>query len=159
MKNLDRIAYLERWSTPEPNSGCLLWVGSLDAYGYGQSTRFEGISKAHRLSWRIHRGPIPTGLAVLHKCDVRQCINPDHLFLGTERDNMRDMDAKGRRVNAPRPGERNGNAKLTEQQAKEIIERYRRGELRNHIAKRMGLTFPTVNRLVKGEAWKHLHQS
>lgn len=83
---------------PEPNSGCWLWTGRYGNNGYGT---FGGGRKgertgAHRLVWEITNGPIPDGLFVLHRCDVRGCVNPEHLFLGTAKDNTQDMMAKGR---------------------------------------------------------------
>jgi hypothetical protein len=83
---------------PEPNSGCWLWVGNAIPHGYGiiriNKPRTQRL--AHRVSWQVHRGDIPTGLCVLHRCDNRLCDNPDHLFLGTQRDNLQDMLRKGR---------------------------------------------------------------
>lgn len=83
---------------PEPNSGCWLWTGryARNGYGtYGGGRSGERIS-AHRLAWQEANGPVPDGLQVLHRCDVRGCVNVDHLFLGTAKDNTRDMMAKGR---------------------------------------------------------------
>lgn len=77
-------------------SGCWLWHGSKMVNGYGLVWSGERMESAHRTSWRIHRGEIPDGLFVCHTCDVRNCVNPDHLFLGTNTDNMRDCSAKGR---------------------------------------------------------------
>jgi hypothetical protein len=88
---------LEKYSIPEPNSGCLLWFGG-QALGYGLLKK-EGtrkMVKAHRVAWELDNGPVPEGLFVLHRCDTRCCINTDHLFLGTLSDNMRDCVAKGR---------------------------------------------------------------
>ena len=88
--------------TPEPNSGCWLWLGACnrDRYGcetYGViGTTPRGTSLAHRIAWLLYRGPIPTGLILLHRCDNQQCVNPDHLRLGTYADNNADMVAKGR---------------------------------------------------------------
>lgn len=83
-----------------PFSGCWLWTGSTMAKGgYGKITVKQGEQKctgAHRVSWMLHRGEIPAGLWVLHRCDVPACVNPDHLFLGTARDNVVDCVAKGR---------------------------------------------------------------
>jgi len=91
---------------PEPNSGCWLWLGSTRSNGYGTIKLGGGrgvrprIIGAHRWSWELHRGPIPDGLQVNHHCDTRLCVNPDHLFLGTQHDNMVDACRK-RRMNAP----------------------------------------------------------
>lgn len=76
-------------------SECWYWRGSLEEFGYG---RLQS-KRAHRLSWTLFNGEIPKGLYVLHKCDIRNCVNPDHLFLGTQIDNMRDMVKKGRHNN------------------------------------------------------------
>lgn len=81
---------------PEPNSGCLLWEGVYTGSGYGQITRNRKHIMVHRLAWEEEHGPIPPGLSVLHRCDVKGCVNVEHLFLGTHADNMRDMLAKGR---------------------------------------------------------------
>jgi hypothetical protein len=77
--------------------GCWEWIGSKRHYGYGQVT-FNGRPgrKAHRVAWELTRGKIPGDLCVLHRCDNTACINPDHLFLGTQLDNIQDMNAKGR---------------------------------------------------------------
>lgn len=75
---------------------CWLWTGKKAGNGYGQFIHDGDFIGAHRAAWMVLRGPIPTGMYVLHRCDVPLCINPDHLFLGTHRDNMRDMTAKGR---------------------------------------------------------------
>lgn len=81
---------------PEPNSGCWLWMGWLHKDDYG-CLRYHGRRiLAHRASWMAYRGPIPSDKCVLHKCDVPQCVNPDHLFLGTHIDNMEDMKNKNR---------------------------------------------------------------
>lgn len=87
---------LER-SIPEPNSGCWLWLGvPKTKQGYGHIEIAKCTWMAHRASWAAFNGPIPPGLFVLHKCDVGACINPEHLFLGTACDNMRDCVTKGR---------------------------------------------------------------
>lgn len=87
---------------PVPMAGCWLWMGSwAPSRGYGLVHVPGGRrTVAHRYSWEIHRGPIPDGMMVCHKCDVRLCVNPDHLFLGTASDNMRDAFAKGRNITA-----------------------------------------------------------
>lgn len=85
---------------PEPNSGCFLWMGSVIKQGYGRIRRENcgpGLT-AHRASWEIHYGAIPEGMCVLHKCDTPSCVRPEHLFLGTNKDNTQDCIAKGRFV-------------------------------------------------------------
>jgi predicted XRE-type DNA-binding protein len=76
--------------------GCWLWRGAVAKTGYGQASFNGRTIAAHRASWQRERGAIPTGMLVLHKCDVRDCVRPSHLFLGTHKDNMADMYAKGR---------------------------------------------------------------
>src|SRR5690349_14618154 len=105
-------------------SGCWIWTGAKKELGYGvigRGRRGEGTIKTHRASWEIHRGPIPQGMNVLHKCDRPSCVNPDHLFLGSLSDNMRDCVAKGRNFIPDNRGERAKWAKLTLNQAREIL--------------------------------------
>ena len=99
---------LDYYTYPEPNTGCWLWGGA-SARGYGYLKAKGKIHRVHRLSWERHNGPIPKGLCVLHKCDVTYCLNPGHLFLGTQKDNIHDAVKKGR-FNQNHPG---ANAKDT----------------------------------------------
>lgn len=95
---MDLSRYIEENSCFEALTGCLLWTGSLDAYGYGQVKLVINKldKKAHRLSWQMHRGLIPDGMVVRHTCDTPACINPDHLEIGTQLDNIADRVARGR---------------------------------------------------------------
>ena len=81
-------------------TGCWLWMRALKGCGYGHKWYDGKYQSAHRISWSIHRGPVPEGLFVLHKCDVMRCVNPAHLFLGTHQDNMDDQRRKGRRLDS-----------------------------------------------------------
>lgn len=87
---------IESRSIPEPNSGCWLWEKAVDRGGYGVVRPDYDLLRAHRLSYEIYNGKADERLYVLHRCDVRCCVNPDHLFLGTHADNMQDMVRKGR---------------------------------------------------------------
>lgn len=99
-------------------SKCILFTGSKDTGGYGLKRYKNKLYKAHRLTWILTNGEIPTGLFVCHKCDVRNCVNIEHLFLGTNSDNMKDMYSKGRGNNFR--GERSPVAKLTQFKVNEI---------------------------------------
>lgn len=97
------LARFEAKYVPEPNTGCWLWTAALNTYGYGKMgrTREEGPEGAHRIAWRLLKGPIPLGMFVLHRCDMPACVNPEHLFLGTQADNIRDSVIKGRHSKPP----------------------------------------------------------
>lgn len=118
---------------------CWLWTASAQESGYG-SFYFDGqLDRAHRVSWKLAHGSIPDGAMVLHHCDNPRCVNPSHLFLGTNTDNMRDMIRKGRHAK-----------KLTPMQAIAI-----RADERKHkeIAREYGVSRPLVSAIKRGDAW------
>jgi hypothetical protein len=139
---------IERHASPEPNSGCWLWDGYLNKYGYGRLGRNRSERGAHRLAYRVYRGLIPRGLLVLHSCDMPCCVNPDHLFLGTHADNSKDCKAKGRAVHAR--GESQGLAKLTWEDVHKI--RSLKEPIRS-IANRYGIERSTVRSVLRGVTW------
>jgi predicted XRE-type DNA-binding protein len=130
-----------------PN-GCWEWTATRNHSGYGQIRTRSKPRHAHRVSWEIYRGPIGDGLHVLHRCDNRRCVNPDHLFLGTHVENMRDMNSKGRGA----IHERHGSAKLTEAVVAEI--RSLKGAmLQREIAAQFGISKSQVGNILRGEQW------
>jgi hypothetical protein len=141
----------------EPNTGCWLWTGALVPKGYG-SVRDDGPDfkrlGAHVASWKLHHGPVPIGLFVCHRCDVRWCVNPDHLFLGTHQDNMDDMHGKGRAGRAR--GEAISRADLTAAGVLEIVERRRDGEAVRDIAADFGVTVGAIYHIASGRSWHHI---
>lgn len=147
----------------DTESGCWLWGGTKFTRGYGRIS-ISGTSKsigAHRASWQLHFGEIPQGMLICHKCDTPECVNPAHLFLGTNNDNMQDKvrknrQARGLRVFAPMPGEANGSAILTENQVEDIRERYARNETIASIARYWTMSESQIRRIVRRESWKHI---
>lgn len=136
------------WQFVQKTEGCWLWVGSIKETGYGQiaeriDSRWVPV-RVHRVSWEIHNGPIPAGKKVLHRCDVRNCVNPNHLFLGSQRENLQDALWKGRA-----PG-----AKLTPHDAKYIRLLYARGDMTQAaIGKRFGVGRTVILSIAKNYTW------
>jgi HNH endonuclease len=151
--------YVDKASDPR---GCWLWIGGSDSDGYG---RFRGensvMIRAHRFSWQLHRGQIPPGFEVLHTCDNPPCVNPLHLFLGTNELNVIDKVCKGRTARGAKCrtkklyfGESNWKSKLTSQQVADIRELRRSGVGTTELARRFGVNRATIQRIVSGKSWK-----
>lgn len=136
---------------------CWVWVGPRDSGGYGIWARHGAIDKAHRAAWRLFRGAIPPSRMVLHSCDVRNCVNPEHLWLGSQLDNMRDCVLKGRhRSGEPRRGEANHYAKLKEADVLRARALRVEGFTYKAIAKIIGVSTMTAFRAVTGQSWSHI---
>lgn len=156
--------YVRFWRHVERSEhGCWTWTATRARFGYGQIAsggRGGHMLRAHRVSWELHNGPIPDGLWVLHKCDNPACVRPDHLFLGTHADNMRDCIAKGRHRGATHRetylGERNGRSKLTADQVRELRLRRNDGESMRALARRFGVSKPSVQAIVRRDHWRHV---
>lgn len=150
------------WTNVSKTETCWLWSGAKkeprrsQPIGYGRIVlSYEPLRQAyaHRISWEIHHGPIPKGKQVLHDCDNPPCVNPNHLFLGTQLDNMKDCATKQRTAY----GVRNGRTLLSEQQVQEIRERLTRGESTRSVAKLYGRGKSTIWSISAGINWSHLN--
>jgi len=135
--------------TVEPFSGCWLWQKGINANRYGWFKK----KYAHRVAWELYRGEIPEGVYVLHSCDTPLCVNPSHLFLGTQKDNIRDCMAKGRYAHGVSLGEAAGGSKLTEDQVREIRSVSGTGPM---LSKRFGVTKQTVYHIRNRKTWRHI---
>lgn len=152
------------WEKVDQSSpdGCWLWTGARSPQGYGRfqsGGRVNGRSSvASRFSWQLAFGPIPAGMFVLHRCDNPPCVRPDHLFLGTNSDNMADMVNKGRYVSRERlpRGEAHPCARLTEADVIEIRQRFASGETRTSLAKTFGVSLSTVHDIIRRNIWRHV---
>ncbi len=134
----------------EHRGDCWLWTLTLDKSGYGKCKDEGRMTGAHRVSYETFVGPIPEGLHVLHACDTPRCVNPAHLKLGTNHDNIRDRHRKGR----DQRGERHWAVKITEKHAREILVS---DESQSVVAARYGIAQQTVSDIKTGRLWAHLN--
>ena len=143
----------------DDNTGCWMWNGRCDNNGYGRLSHNGRSYATHRLSYElIHKEP-PGNLFVCHKCDTPGCVNPEHLFLGTNEDNMKDMAAKGRGNGNPAYGVDNNMSILTEEQAQYIIDfNHYHGSL-TYLAKKFNTSPQTIYYVKHRKTWKHLKKT
>jgi hypothetical protein len=140
------------WAHVQKTEACWNWTGFLNWDGYGQISNHGKTRRAHRIAWELTRGSIPKGKLVLHTCDNPPCVNPDHLYLGTDLDNARDRDRRGRRI-APK-GESNGRSKLTTEQIIEIRRRYAQGGTSTRkLARQFAISQNQIWRIIKRLRW------
>lgn len=139
----------------QPN-GCIPWIGHKTPKGYGRigsGRRREQVLRAHRVSYELFVQPIPRRFQVLHRCDNPSCINPAHLFLGLNSDNMKDKMKKNRSAK----GTKITTAKLTEEKVREIRRRYSQGNITNQVlADEFRVTASVISEVVNRRAWKHV---
>jgi hypothetical protein len=145
MNQGDIERFFSKVSSEPDENGCLIWLTGRFESGYGQFWLKGKNVKAHRIAWEIEHDPIPDGLLVLHKCDVKWCVNVQHLYLGT----MQDRKAYG---------ERHGNTGLTEDRVREIHKLAWSGVTARKIGEMFRASESTVYRIKYGQAWKHLWQ-
>lgn len=141
----------------DSETGCWHWTGATKGNGYGSFGVSRGswrrVVYAHRWAYEYFIGPIPEGLFVCHRCDVRSCVNPEHLFLGTHADNMADMAAKGRSLR----GKRHNMARLSDADVLEIRHLWAvGGTTQVELGKQFGVDKRDISAIVRGLIWQHL---
>lgn len=152
------------WGKVNKTDSCWIWTGYAHK-GYGRYIisnknypQLKGEIRSHRVSWILSRGPIPEGKSVLHKCPSgsnSMCVNPDHLYIGTQLENMRDASREGV-LNTPR-GERQGNSKLTKEQVIEIRKSYVPFKVTaKMLSKKFGVCDKHISRIIRREWWTHV---
>lgn len=147
------------WAKVDKSGECWEWMGAITGGRYGgygvmgRGSRGSGLCYAHRLSWILANGSIPKGVFVCHRCDNPGCVNPEHLFLGTQADNVQDMVAKGRGAR----GETHCCAKLSEEDVRAIRQAYARGGVTlQELGSKHGVAHSTVSDAVHRKTWAHL---
>lgn len=168
------------WDKVNKTKGCWLFTGALNSGGYGSFWYDKQIRGAHRVSWTLANKSVPEGYDLCHKCDVRNCVRPSHLFVGTRSENIHDCIRKkrhafGDRCGArkfpermrrfgksnhfyqnPQIGELHGGARLTETQVLEIRQRYTNGEFQKDLAREISVTQAHISAIVLRKTWKHV---
>jgi ribosomal protein L19E len=170
---------------PVPFSGCWIWMGAFgNVNGYGNFYLNGKHVGAHRASWLINKGKIPDEMCVCHTCDVRACVNPNHLFIGSQKDNIHDMIKKGRQVVYDMNGIKNPmygkthnlitkklmkekkegkyigalhpRAQINENQVLKIRELKNNGLTNKNISDHLQISFHVVNNIIRGKTWRHV---
>lgn len=159
LKNKNQISarfskHIDLFSSP---NNCWTWTGATNNCGYGMiKVNSKTVMSAHRVAWILFNNSIPTGKCVLHNCDNPSCVNPAHLFIGTQSDNMRDMAAKGRAGTNGQFGETSSNSKLTNAIVL-YIKQYPnyRGSC-TELANKFGVVTSTISSIRHNKNWKHV---
>lgn len=139
------------WSKVQKTDTCWLWSSHRNKHGYGSFWYADTMAKAHRVAYVLAYGPIPEGLCVLHQCDVTSCVNPSHLFLGTQAENVADRQRKGRQARLK--GEASGPCKITTETARKIL--HGTG-LHQDIADAHGVSRALVSAIKNRRVWRHI---
>jgi hypothetical protein len=141
--------FLQEKTITVAESGCMIWMGGTVKGGYGKTSHKRKSLLAHRAIWEARKGGIPEGKILCHHCDVPACVNPNHLFLGTHKDNTADMFAKGRE----KVGEAHGSSRLSD---KDVIYIRTSNDSCKQLMDRFGIHSRTIHQIKSGETWKHL---
>jgi len=155
------------WSKVDRSGECWLWEAYCYPNGYGKFFAQQAHHYAHRVCYELTYGPIPDGYNVCHHCDVRNCVNPLHLFVGTQADNLKDMASKGRSASGDRnpsrlyperraKGEQHGRAKLNAADVIEIRRLANIGITPDVLSTQFGITHSQIYRIIHRERWKHI---
>ncbi|SRR6266478_4076534 len=135
------------------DNGCWRYTGGLNGRGYGNFWLDGKTCSAHVVSFELHNGPVLEGMQVCHSCDYKPCINPEHLFVGTQQDNTDDMIAKGR---GRFKGEESGQAKLTAEDVMYIKRLIEDGYSVSSIADLYNMTYQAIRHIKIGRSWRHV---
>lgn len=146
------MAFMDKIHVAE--DGCWNWTGATFVQGYGALGIGGAKVKAHRFSYESFIGPIPAGMGVLHKCDNKKCVNPEHLEAGSQAKNVRDAYDRG--LMPKRCGEQINTAKLTADAVAEIRATERRRGYRQYLANKFGVSEATISDVVCGRSWGHV---
>ena len=141
------------WRYVKKEEGCWQWLSYIDPVGYGRLNYKGRPMLASRISYLLHFGEIPDGMAVCHKCDNPSCTNPDHLFLGTQADNIADMEKKGRARKRGKPGIDHHNSKMNDEAVKDIRSN---GASDADNAKKYSVSRATIHSIRVGKTWVHV---
>ena len=155
------------WSKVDRSGDCWLWQAYCYPNGYGKFFAQKEHHYTHRVSYELTYGPIPKGLNICHRCDVRNCVNPSHLFAGTQAENLQDMASKGRSTSGDRnpsrlyperraKGEQHGHAKLSTADVLEIRRRGAAGESFALLAQLFKVGATQIKRIIERKRWKHI---
>jgi hypothetical protein len=145
------------WLHVEKTDTCWLWTGTpANDFGHGKLWVDGKFIGAHVFAYRLLVGCVQDGLQVLHTCDVPNCVRPDHLYAGTQADNMADKMRRGR--HNPTTGEKHGQAILHEEQVLEILQEYATGSRQTFLAEKYGVARTTIQAIVERRSWKHLSE-